>query len=159
MKIGSRPIARIARTGELTPPGRSSRARRYSSAERASDSEAVTAASSVFALPGLELVGEVQQPDLLELGRRVERRALADARLPGDRVEDRVALLLRASMGHREDRIRPVLVGRALVAVRDPAHAGHLFANLGDVFLGHAPHAHAIRGEAGAAVEEDRREI
>jgi hypothetical protein len=28
MKIGSRPIERIARTGELTPPGRRSTARR-----------------------------------------------------------------------------------------------------------------------------------
>ncbi len=40
-KIGSRPIARIARTGELTPPGISSSARLYSSAERVSVSDAV----------------------------------------------------------------------------------------------------------------------
>ena len=34
MKIGSRPIERIARTGELTPPGRTFSARSYSSDDR-----------------------------------------------------------------------------------------------------------------------------
>ena len=33
MKIGSRPMARIARTGELTPPGSRCSARAYSSAD------------------------------------------------------------------------------------------------------------------------------
>src|SRR5438874_9242705 len=75
MKIGSRPIARIARTGELTPPGITSSARRYSSPERVSVSDAVTdGLSSVLALPALEVLGEVQEADLLELHRRVERR-------------------------------------------------------------------------------------
>src|ERR1700691_941279 len=45
MKIGSRPVARIPRTGELTPPGITSRARLYSSAERVSVSEAVMSVS------------------------------------------------------------------------------------------------------------------
>src|SRR5215213_1758802 len=107
MKSGSRPIERIARTGELTPPGRSCWARAKSSAERASDARVLT-------FPRLELVREVQQPDLLELGRGVERRALGDAVRLGDRVEDRVALLLRAAVGHREDAVRPVSVRRAL---------------------------------------------
>src|SRR5215217_8059084 len=102
MKIGSRPIARIARTGELTPPGRTARARSN---------------SAVLSFPALEVVGEVEEPDLLELGRRVEGGALLDPGLGGDRVEDRVALLLRAAVGHGEDRVRPVLVGGALVAV------------------------------------------
>ena len=42
MKIGERPIERIARTGELTPPGRTSWARRYHSRERVSASEVLT---------------------------------------------------------------------------------------------------------------------
>src|SRR3954467_7270889 len=101
MKIGSRPIARIARTGEVTPPGSTAWARSN---------------SSVLSFPALEVVGEVEEPDLLELGGRVQRGAVVDPRLGGDRVEDRVALLLRAAVGHREDAVRPVRVGRALVA-------------------------------------------
>src|SRR5277367_705580 len=101
MKIGSRPIAPIARTGELTPPGISSSARRYSSAERVSVSEAVTnPRSGVLGLPVLEVLGEVQQADLLELGRGVQRGAPVDARQLGDRVEHRVALLARSSVRH-----------------------------------------------------------
>jgi hypothetical protein len=34
MKIGSRPIERIARTGELTPPDINPKARWYSSSDR-----------------------------------------------------------------------------------------------------------------------------
>src|SRR3954452_18256505 len=109
-KIGSRPIERIARTGEFTPPGSTARARSN---------------SGVLSFPALEVVGEVEEPDLLELGRRVERRAVVDTGLERDRVEDRVALLLRAAVRHREDGIGPVLVGRALVAVRDAAEGGH----------------------------------
>src|SRR5438874_12699536 len=110
MKIGSRPIARIARTGELTPPGITSSARRYSSPERVSVSDAVTdGLSSVLALPALEVLGEVQEADLLELGRGVERRALLDARLGGHGVEHGVALLLGAPVRHREHRVGPVL--------------------------------------------------
>src|SRR3954471_12033935 len=105
-KIGSRPIERIARTGEFTPPGSTARARSNSGA---------------LSFPALEVVGEVEEPDLLELGRRVERRPVVDAGLEGDRVEDRVALLLRAPVGHGEDGVRPVLVRRPLVAVRDAA--------------------------------------
>src|SRR4051794_18287050 len=105
MKIGSRPIDRIARTGEFTPPGRTAWARLN---------------SSVLSFPALELVGEVEEADLLELGRRVQRRALLHAGVGGDRVEDRVALVLRAAVGHREHRVGPVRVRRPLVAVRDP---------------------------------------
>src|SRR4051812_36560951 len=106
MKIGSRPIDLIARTGEFTPPGRTAWARLN---------------SSVLSFPALELVGEVEEADLLELGRRVERGPLVDAGVRGDRVEDRVALLLRAAVGHREDRVGPVGVGGPLVTVRYPA--------------------------------------
>ena len=60
----------------------------------------------VLAFPGLEVLGEVQEADLLELGRAVERRAVLDLGvLAGDRVEDRVALLLGAPVGHGEDRV------------------------------------------------------
>src|SRR3954468_22410235 len=105
-KIGSRPIERIARTGEFTPPGSTARARSN---------------SAVRSFPALELVGEVEEPDLLELSRRVERRAVVDAGLEGDRVEYRVALPLGSAVRHREDRVGPVRIGRALVTVRDPA--------------------------------------
>src|SRR3954471_19125744 len=141
-KIGSRPIERIARTGEFTPPGRTARARLN---------------SSVLSFPALEVVGEVEEADLLELGRGVERRAVVDVRLLGDGVEDRVALLLRAAVRHREDRVGPVRVRRPLVAVRDPAEGGHPLAVVELLALRHAPHAHAVGGEAGAAVEQDRR--
>src|SRR4051794_26551391 len=92
-KIGSRPIERIARTGEFTPPGSTARARLN---------------SSVLSFPALEVVGEIEEPDLLELRRGVERCAVVDAGLRGDSVEDRVALLLRAPVGHREDGVGPV---------------------------------------------------
>src|SRR3954465_14748939 len=143
MKTGSRPIARIARTGEFTPPGSTARARLN---------------SSVLSFPALEVVGEVEEADLLELGRGVERRAVVDVRLLGDGVEDRVALLLRAAVRHREDRVGPVRVGRPLVAVRDAAERRHALAVLELLALGHAPYAHAVRAEARAAVEEDRRD-
>src|SRR5215212_7047836 len=133
MKIGSRPIARIARTGELTPPGRTRQVRAYSSAERAKLKAGSDA--RVLTFPGLELVREVQEADLLELGRGVERRALLDRMRLGDRVEDRVALLLRAAVRHREDGVGPVRVRRPLVAVRDPAHGGHLATDLEDLLL------------------------
>src|SRR3954462_13923067 len=141
MKIGSRPIERIARTGELTPPGSTARARSN---------------SGVLSFPALEVVGEVQEPDLLELGRRVERRAVIDAGLGGDRVEDRVALLLRAAVGHREDGVGPVRIGRPLVAVRDAAEGGHAPAVVELLAGGHLPHSHPVRRETGAAVEQDR---
>src|SRR3954453_17619236 len=141
MKIGSRPIERMARTGELTPPGRTAWA---------------LLNSPVLSFPALEVVGEVEEADLLELGRRVERRTLVHAGVLGDRVEDRVALLLRAAVGHREDAVGPVRVGRPLVAVADAAERRHPLAVLELLALGHLPDAHAVRGEAGAAVEEDR---
>src|SRR3954464_12109074 len=88
-KIGSRPIERMARTGEFTPPGSTARARLK---------------SSVLSFPALEVVREVQEPDLLELGRRIQSRAIVHAGFQGDRVEDRVALILRATVRHRENR-------------------------------------------------------
>src|SRR4051794_7373346 len=142
-KIGSRPIERIARTGEFTPPGSTARARLN---------------GSVLSFPALEVVGEVEEPDLLELGRGVERRAGLDGGLRGDRVEDCVALLLRAAVRHREDRVGPVRVGRPLVAVRDAAEGRHPLPIRQLLALRYAPHAHAVCAEAGAAVEEDRRD-
>src|SRR3954466_8805050 len=112
---GSRPIERIARTGEFTPPGSTARARLN---------------SSVLSFPALEVVGAVEEADLLELGRRVERGAVVDAGLRRDRDEDRVALVLRAAVRHREDRVRPVRVRRPLVAVRDPTEGCHPLAVL-----------------------------
>ncbi len=106
------------------------------------------------------VVGEVVEADLLVLGRGVEGGAVvgADPALLGDRVEDRVALLLRAAVGHREDAVGPVLVGRPLVAVGDAAEGGHAAADLEDLLLGHLPDAHPVGREAGAAVVEDRRD-
>src|SRR3954463_2449872 len=130
MKIGSRPIDRIARTGEFTPPGNTAWARLN---------------SSVLSFPALELVGEVEEADLLELGRRVERGALLDSGVGGDRVENRVALLLGAAVGHREDRVRPVGVGRPLVAVRDAAVGRHPLAVVELLALRDAPDAHPVR--------------
>ena len=83
-------------------------------------------------------------------------RALLDPALLRDRVEDRVALLLRAAVGHREHRVGPVLVGGALVAVGDAAEGGHQRRQLHDPLLRHLPDPHPVGGEAGAAMEEDR---
>src|SRR5437764_874948 len=124
MNSGSRPIARMARTGELTPPGSTATARSYSVAERLSEREDVTTGRSdagVLALPLPEGIREVEHPDLLELGGGVQGGALRDAGLLRDGVQDRVALLLGAPVGHGEQRVRPVGVGRPLVAVGDPA--------------------------------------
>src|SRR3954470_13147948 len=140
-KIGSRPIERIARTGEFTPPGSTARARSN---------------SPVLSFPALEVVGEVEEPDLLELGRRVERRVVVDAGLERDRVEDRVAFLLGAAVRHGEDGVGPVGVRRPLVAVRDAAEGGHSPAVIELLAGRYPPHAHAVRREARAAVEEDR---
>src|SRR3954453_20116433 len=145
-KIGwSRPIERMARTGEFTPPGISSSARRYNSAERPSP-PANGSDTRVLALPLGVVVGEVVQADLLVLGRRGQDRAIVPVELVlvGDPVEDRVALLLGAPVGHREDGVRPVRIGGALVAVRDPTDRGHLAADLEHPVLGNSPHAHTV---------------
>src|SRR6476660_741291 len=115
MNSGSRPMERIARTGELTPPGSTRSARRYSSAERSSR----TTSAGVLVFPVPEVVGEVEQPHLLVLGGRVQGGAFLDPRIGRDGIEDGVALLLRAAVRHREDRVGPVLIGGPLVAVRD----------------------------------------
>src|SRR3954468_18221668 len=140
-KIGSRPIERMARTGEFTPPGRTARARSN---------------SPVLSFPALEVVGEVEEADLLELGRRVEGRAVLDAGLGGDRVEDGIALLLRAAVRHREDGVGPVRVRRPLVAVRDAAEGRHPLAVVELLALRHLPDPHPVGAEAGATVEQDR---
>src|SRR5213079_1394348 len=108
----------------------------------------------MLGLPGGVVVGEVVETDLLVLGRGVEGGAVLGTHpaLLGDRVEDRVALLFRAAVGHGEDAVGPVPVGRALVAVGDAAEGGHTAAGLHDLALGHLPDAHAVGGEAGAAV-------
>src|SRR5204863_8570892 len=99
---------------------------------RVSVSEAVIGAGgggrlgrAVLPFPVAELVREVEQADLLELRRRVQRRALGDVELARYRVEDRVALLLGATVRHREAGAGPVRVGRTLVAVRDAAEGRH----------------------------------
>src|SRR3954463_3281833 len=142
-KIGSRPIERIARTGELTPPGGSSRARRYSSADLKRGAqpgrwpgEHGSLFLSVLRFPLLVLVREVEKAGLLELGRGVERAPVLDAGEFGDRVEDGVALILGAAVGHGEDRVGPILVGRPLVAVRDAAEGRHPRRQLHDPLLG-----------------------
>src|SRR4051812_23713987 len=117
MNSGSRPIARIARTGELTPPGSTATARPYRAADFVSVSEDVATIEpdgarppghsvlsgvasgtrsdpGVLALPVPERLGEVEHPDLLELRGRVQGGALTDAGLRGDGLQDRVALLL-----------------------------------------------------------------
>src|ERR1700743_960749 len=86
----------------------------------------------VRALPVAMRRGEVFEPDLLELGRGVEDRAVADAGVGGYRFEDRVARLLGATVGHREDRVRPVGIRRPLIAVADAAERGHPGAELED---------------------------
>src|SRR4029078_9021818 len=90
-------------------------------------------------------------------GARATRRPLVDAGLLRDRVEDRVALLLAATVGHGEERVGPVLVGGELVAVRDAAEGGALLAGLQHAVVGHLPDAHAVGREPGPAVEEDGR--
>src|SRR3954470_6431104 len=168
MKIGSRPIWRIARTGELTPPGRTCWARRKRSVIVIPLCSAVpfdryapirnSRSSRVGSFPSGVVLGEVVEANLLVLGRGVEGGALVRSHpaLGGDRVEDRVALLFRAAVGHREDAVGPVLVGRPLVAVGDAAEGGHATADLEDLLLRHLPDAHAVGGEAGPAVVEDR---
>src|SRR5207248_11115872 len=118
--MGSRPIARMALTGEFTPPGSTSTARRYSSAERSSRGTL----ARVLGFPVLERVGEVEQPHLLVLGRRVQGGALVDPGVGRDRVEDGVALLLRAAVGHGGDGVGPARVGGARIAVRAAPDGG-----------------------------------
>src|SRR3954471_20688616 len=76
--------------------------------------------------------------------------------LVGDRVEDRVARLLRAPVSHREDAVWPVRVRRSLVAVGDAADGGHSGPHVHDLLLRDPPDAHAVGRETGAAMEEDR---
>src|SRR5450755_193057 len=142
MKIGSRPIDRIARTGELTPPGSSGSARAYSSLERVVSNPASMVTiyprcfaamrnspgrrsrphshAGVLAFPVPVVRGEIQQSNLLELRGGVQRCPFLDTGLARDRVQDRVAFPLGAAVGHCEHRVGPVLVGRPLIAVGDP---------------------------------------
>src|SRR5213080_3905729 len=95
MKSGSRPTAFIARTGLLTPPGMTRRARSKSSRDRASFKPSRERASRMSCFP-LGVVGrEVEQSNLLELRGGVEDRAVVLTG-PGDggnAVENRVAFL------------------------------------------------------------------
>src|SRR3954453_21156768 len=117
-------MARIARTGELTPPGMRPTARTWIASEVRVSMPLARGVPPVRLFP-LGVVGrEVVEPDLLELRRGIEGGAVLPVQgaRRGDPVQDRVALLLRAPVGHREDGVRPVGIGRALIAVRDPAH-------------------------------------
>src|ERR1700753_1221066 len=133
MKIGSRPIwglapagglgpprrtlpargfvVRIARTGELTPPGRTFRARSLTALMLPTSGRALL---GVRRVPFGVVRREVVEPDLLVLGRRVERGTVVGTHFAGlgDRVEHRVALLLGAAVGHREDAVGPIVVSR-----------------------------------------------
>ncbi len=75
----------------------------------------------------------------------------------GDRVEDRVALLLGAAVGHGEHRVGPVGIRGALVAVRDAPEGGHPHAQFEDLLVRDLPDAHAVGAESRPAVEQDRR--
>ena len=109
------------RTGLFTPPGMIARARSKSSFERAAFKLAV------LLFPARVIRGEVVKADLLELRRGVERGAfvLTQARNLGDAVQHRIALFFRAAVRHREDAVRPIGIGRPLVAMRDTPHRRH----------------------------------
>src|SRR4029077_15635726 len=159
-KIGSRPTDRIARTGLLTPPGISPRARSKSSCERSWRRTSPSARSAISGLPLGIVLGEVPKPDLLVLGRGVERRTILTFQPANlrDAVEHRVALLLRTPMRHREDAVGPVGIGGPPVAMRPTPDRGHARADGRDLILGHLPDSHSVRRKAGAAVEQNRRD-
>src|SRR3954447_5940706 len=98
---------------------------------------ASTGYGGVLCFPRRVVVGEVVEPDLLVLGRGVEDGPVfaVEIVLGGDRVEDGVALLLAAPVGHGEDRVRPVGVRGALVAVGDATNRRHPAADLLDLAL------------------------
>src|SRR5829696_6976762 len=106
-------------------------------------------------LPGLHLGGEVADPRLFVLARGVEGGVLGQAGLIGHRGQDGLAFLLRAAVDHREDRVRPVLVGGALVAVGNRLVLGEHLADLFYALVRDLPHAHRVRPEARLAVIED----
>src|ERR1700709_2951071 len=101
-------------------------------------------------LPAPVVVGAGVQADFLVLGRGVEGGAVlgTHAAVLGDRVEHRVALLLGAAVGHREDAVGPVRISGTLVAVGDAAEGGHAGAGGHDLRLGDLPDAHAVGREA-----------
>src|SRR4051794_3150868 len=117
MKIGSRPTARMARTGLFTPPGNTPTARSKSSCERSWRNASPSTRSAISRLPGGIVGREIVKAHLLVLGRRVERRPVVAVQPADTRnaVEHRVAFLLRAAVRHREDTVGPVGVGRAAI--------------------------------------------
>src|SRR5215208_1002117 len=112
----------------------------------------------VEALPGLHLGREVAHPRLLVLAGGVEGGVVCKSRLLGHRLENVLALLDAAAVDHGEDGVRPVFVGRSLVAVGDGLVVGEGVAYLLDALVRHPPDPHCIGPEAGLAVVEDRRE-
>src|ERR687893_455567 len=114
--------------------------------------------AGVEPFPGLHLRREVAHPRLLVLAGRVEREPLGDPRLFGHRVKNALALLDAAAVDHGEDRVGPVLVGGALVAVGDRLVVGERVADLVYAVLWHLPHAHRVCPETRLAMEEDGRE-
>src|ERR687898_1937024 len=112
----------------------------------------------VEALPGLHLGREVAHPCLLVLAGGVEGGVVRKSRFLGHRLEDVLALLDAAAMDHGEDGVRPVFVGRSLVAVGDGLVVGEGVAHLVDALVRHSPDPHRVGPEAGLAVVEDRRE-
>src|ERR671911_2709042 len=112
----------------------------------------------VEALPGIHLGREVAHPRLLVLAGGVEGGVICKSRLLGHRLEDVLALLDGAAVDHGEDGVRPVLVGRSLVAVGDGLVVGEGVAYLVDALVRHSPDPHRVGPEAGLAVVENRRE-
>src|SRR5258707_14086759 len=105
----------------------------------------------MLSLPLGVVVGEVVQPDLLVLSRGIEGGAVlrTHAAIRGDRVEDCVALFLRTAVGHSEDAVGPVLVGRALVAGGDATEGGHALARRRDLLVGYLQDDPAVVSEPG----------
>src|SRR5919112_576421 len=110
--------------------------------------------AGVEALPGLHLRRKVTHPRLLVLAGRVERGVVRDARLLGHSGEHVLALFHAAAVHHGEDRVGPILVGRALIAVGDGLVVGEGVAHLVDTLVGHPPDAHRVGPEARLAVVE-----
>src|SRR5919107_4117712 len=114
--------------------------------------------ASVQLLPGLHLRRKIAHPRLLVLAGRVQGEALRQTSLGGHHVEDRFTLLLRTSVDHTEDGVRPVLVDRALVAVGYRLVLGERVADLLYPRLGHLPDTHRVCPKARLAVVENGRE-
>src|SRR5690242_9855480 len=80
--------------------------------------------------PVVPVVGVVAHAGLLVLLDRPQERVFVDAGLVVDGGDGRLALLGVLAVHHGEDRVRPVVVGRAPVAVAHEREPGHLRADL-----------------------------